>query len=131
MINTENLVTAKNYNNKAIQELAQQYNLTCEHVGLHSLKITSARHEWVCYIDKELDVLQLEHVNEEKNRNKKYHTHKQRDYYDFEFMFKSIKDHDKWKYRNRGRCKLEKAFDCISGKASDVVKNTYYMKFNH
>jgi hypothetical protein len=47
---------------------------------------------------------------------KKQHAHFQRKFYDFPYLFSSLKKHDTYKFTKRGTCKLNHLYAQISGK---------------
>jgi hypothetical protein len=83
-----------------VVELAANYGLKCKFYDdgktcyIHSAKDYD---EWMVEILKE-DQLVLMHKN--RNRRKNW-MHEQRHFRDFDFMFKSIRDHDWFKVGNR------------------------------
>lgn len=47
---------------------------------------------------------------------KKQHAHFQRKFYDFPYLFSSLKKHDTYKFTKRGTCKLDHLYAQIAGK---------------
>ena len=116
-------ITAENFTIDTVINIAKEYGLKCKFIDEYTISIISTRNRWMCEIhpqiknDKQLKLLHQSHRN---NHTKKMHYHHQKDYYDFDFMFNSIKNHDRWKYENRGKAKIHRLFDII--KDADKTK---------
>ena len=122
-MNNQRYITAQNFSIEVIIYIAKEYGLDCEFIDGYTLNIKSPRHNWMCEIHPEIKnkkQLKLFHENSNNNKKGKLHYHHQRNYYDFDFMFNSIKNHDKWKHENRGKAKIHKLFDII--KDADKTK---------
>ena len=110
-------ITAQNFSIEVITNIAKEYGLDCEFIDRYTISIKSPRHNWMCEIHpgiKNKKQLKLFHENSNNNKKGKLHYHHQRNYYDFDFMFNSIKDHDKWKHKNRGKTKINRLFELIN-----------------
>ena len=91
------MMKANNYNELEVIKLAKKYGLSIQFVNSDTLTIKSPINSWYCNINKDANKLELLHFNKKNNKSGKMHKHEQRKFYDFEFMFRSIKDHDKYK----------------------------------
>lgn len=83
-------------NIKDIEEKAKEYGLTCQCYN-NVVYIQSKYNNWYAEIVSNNHIV-LHHQNRDRNKSQ---YHKQRDYKDFDFMFKSIREHDEYKIGRR------------------------------
>lgn len=96
-----------------IQNLNKAYNFKIKQIAQNILYIDSGLDEWILEIDKKIHSLHknisLRHGNWKRNKGK---FHRQREFYDLEYAFKSIYDHENRYLRNYGVLfEVQKMFD--------------------
>lgn len=97
------VITAKNYIPEKVEQLAEKYNLKCR-CFYDRIYINSKRDEWIAEIenDGKLTLLHVEkltkrHKGKHRGHFQKKNNNNPRKFYDFNFMFQSIIDHDNYK----------------------------------
>lgn len=106
------------YFEESIKKLAMEYGLICKFISPYTCYIKSTINEWIVEIE---DKLILKHNNKRRNCTRKYNTHKQREFLDFEFMFKSIRDHDKFKLGFKPKRRIDYLFDTLHSKEEHKI----------
>jgi hypothetical protein len=102
------------------KQLGESYGFKCSIVNETTLEIFTKLNRWICHVHN--NCLELRHQN--RTRDTK-HDHPQRLFYDFYFMFNSIKNHESYEFNKTYR-KVERwnnIFDNIHKN-----KETYYIK---
>lgn len=102
--------------NETIYQLANKYGIKARFVNEDTVYMTTSLDgntvwdEWLCYIRN--NKLELWHQNHRRNCGGWHH---QNDYYDFPFMFRSMKKHGSFVLGCRGKIpsRLEKKFEAI------------------
>ena len=97
-------------NENEIINLAEKYGLKVSFLDMNGIYVKSLVDEWFVEVIDDSNI-KLYHFNTRNNLKGKHQKHFQRKYRDFEFMFRSIKQHDKWKLSNNPYDRLNTLLD--------------------